>query len=373
MLDSLVKITFTNQGGRMKIGQSLYLDLLRVFMALEVVIGHATFHGYTGHGFLWQIDPFRHLQTAVMAFFVLSGFVIAHVVNAKEADAVTYITARIARMTSIIGPALVITFFADYAGQAINQQFYQTADFPTKIIGDQPLAYLLNFFYVGNIWVLPHLNPGTNGPFWTMSYEVAYYAIFGAAFFSKGRFRILLIALFAALAGPSILRYFPIWLMGVGAYYMQSRVSLTTLQAHILFTFSLVTAIVLSTYGPDIKVALNGSLLLYYGIGICFAVNIVAASGIETFMSEKLGKFTAAVRWLGMLTFSMYLVHRPLLNLFSVIKIGEPHTALQRIWLFGCTFAVIIAIAYVGEWLRNVIRARLNAMWVLKIAGVKTA
>jgi peptidoglycan/LPS O-acetylase OafA/YrhL len=346
----------------MKIGQSLYLDLLRMLMALEVVIGHATFHGYTGHGFLWRIDPFRHLQTAVVAFFVLSGFVIAYVAKMKETDATSYTVARIARMTSIIGPALVITFLADYIGQEINPGFYRTSDFPTKIEGDQVIAYLLNFFYLGSVWVVPNLTPGTNGPFWTMSYEVMYYAMFGVALFAKGMGRTLFLFLLAVLAGPDILKYLPIWLMGVVAYHMQSRISIKTTASTVIFVSSLVLAVALSTYGPEIKSLFGGSLLLNYGIGLCFAANIFAAAGIDKFLSQALCRYKGTVRWLGFLTFSMYLVHRPLLNLFSVIKIGEPDTALQRIWLFGCTFSLIILVAYIGEWLRSVIRRKLNAI-----------
>ena len=297
-----------------------------------------------------------------MAFFVLSGFVIAYVVSTKEKDAVTYTTAHIARMSSIIAPALVVTLLADYIGQSINQDFYLTWDFPTKIEGDQYLAYVLSFFGVNNIWVLPQLNPGTNGPFWTMSYEIAYYVIFGIALFVKKSLKILLIVLVALVAGPDILKYFPIWLMGVAAFYFQRRIQIPTAIAGALFVLSIVMALTLSTYGPDIKLALDGSLLLYYALGACFAVHIVAASGIDDFLADKLGKFKSIVRWLGMLTFSMYLVHRPLLNLFSVLNVDEPGSLIQRIWLFGCTIIIIILIAYLGEWLRVVIRNMINVI-----------
>ena len=347
----------------MKIGQSLYLDLFRFLMALVVIVGHASYYGYVGHGFLWQIDPFRHLQTAVMAFFVLSGFVIAYVADTKEKDGLSYVASRVARMTSIIAPALFITFLADLVGRAISPEFYAHPDFPTKIGANQGWAYMSAFLYINSIWLFDQLTPGTNGPFWSMSYEVAYYAIFGAAIFSKHSLKGVIVASVAVIAGPRIMMYLPIWLMGVGSYYLQRRVLLYSTQSAALFVISLVAAIALSTYGPEFKNAGAGTtILLYYLLGFCFAVNIFASGGIEIFLASSLSKIKGTVRWLGMMTFSMYLVHRPLLNLFSVIKIGEPNTLQQRIWLFGLTFLVIIAVAYFGEWLRVLIRDKLKAI-----------
>lgn len=344
----------------MKIGQSLYLDVFRFFMALVVIVGHAAYYGYVGHGFLWQIDPVRHLQTAVMAFFVLSGFVIAYVSDTKEKDGLTYTVSRVARMTSIIAPALVITFLADLIGRAISPEFYAHPDSPTKIGGNQVWAYLSALFYLNNVWLFGELTPGTNGPFWSMSFEVAYYAIFGAAFFATRNLKVLLVAAVIAIAGPAILTRFPIWLMGAGAYYLQRRVVLPKVQAGALFVFSLIAVLVLSTYGPIFKKAGEiETTILYYMLGLCFAANIFSAAGIEIFLVRNLSHFKGTVRWLGMLTFSMYLVHRPLLNLFSVIKIDEPSTAQQRIWLFSLTFLVIIFVAYLGEWLRVLIRDKL--------------
>jgi peptidoglycan/LPS O-acetylase OafA/YrhL len=58
-------------------GLSIYLDLFRFGLATVVWICHSTFGGYTGHPFaLWFV--WRYGLTAVMGFFVLSGFVIAH-------------------------------------------------------------------------------------------------------------------------------------------------------------------------------------------------------------------------------------------------------------------------------------------------------
>lgn len=353
----------------LKLGQSLYLDLMRFSMALAVMIGHATFHGYTGRGFLWPIDPFRHLQTAVMGFFVLSGFVIAYVANSREKDGITYAAARIARMHSVIIPALFITLIFDWLGQTINPDFYKTWDFPTPIKDNQIWRYVLSLIYLNNTWILPSMNPGTNGPFWTMTYEVMYYLMFGVFLYMRTRIKYLLLILIAIIAGPSIITYFPIWLAGVGAYYLQCHKQPTEKLATVLFIASLLSIVLLSSYGPNIILHLDGnSVPLYYSFGILFAINIYSVTGIETPMAVTLSRSQVFLRWLGMLTFALYLCHRPLLNFFSVFRLDAPATSLQKVWLFGCTFLIVIAAAYLGEALR----ARLRKLVFTMVSKTKS-
>src|SRR5579871_4979281 len=57
----------------MRPATSLYLDLVRALAAFTVFMGHASGQFFTA-GLLWQTGLYD--QTAVMVFFVLSGFVI---------------------------------------------------------------------------------------------------------------------------------------------------------------------------------------------------------------------------------------------------------------------------------------------------------
>lgn len=347
----------------MSTGLSLYLDLLRFMMALEVMLGHSTFHAYTGKGFLWQIDPFRHLQTAVIAFFVLSGFVIGFTSHVKEKLLSDYACSRIARMHSVIVPALLVTLIFDSLGTAINPGFYKTWDFPTPIGDEQLLRYVLSFFYMNNTWFLPHMNPGTNGPFWTMTYEVMFYAIFGVFWYCKGKYKILFSIPLILIAGKSILILFPLWLLGVATYYIQRKISLPKYWAGSVFLVSSILLVLCSNLRPGVEIQFTGRAThLDYAEGLLFAVNIFSASGMASFLETLLGKYHRLIRWLGMLTFSLYLCHRPLLNFFSVFAVDVSNAYVQKVWLFGATFAIVIAVAYLGEWLRVRIKSALLAM-----------
>ena len=65
----------------MKKEVSLYLDTARFLAAMAVFITHFS-RGSISGGFLWHVRPLG--DEAVTVFFVLSGFVIAHAVDARE-------------------------------------------------------------------------------------------------------------------------------------------------------------------------------------------------------------------------------------------------------------------------------------------------
>lgn len=342
------------------LGQSLYLDLIRFVMAFEVMLGHATAHRYTGRGFLWQIDPFRHLQTAVVGFFVLSGFVIAFAARARETGPAAYTVARVSRMHSVIIPALALTWAADTLGQAVNPAFYTVPGFPTPIVDGQWLRYLLSFLYVNHTGWLPAMHPGSNTPFWTMTHEVVYYAIFGVALFARGGWRIAGLLLLCVAGGLGVVLYLPIWLLGVAAYQLQCRRRLGLPLGLLVFVSSLLGIVALSTAGPTIKPLFPwAAMLLYYAIGLLMALNLWGAVSVTGLLEWGLHPAERLVRWLGMLTFALYLGHRPLLNLFSAWPIATPGHWMQHLWLFGGSFIVCVALAYAGEALRPRLRRAL--------------
>jgi peptidoglycan/LPS O-acetylase OafA/YrhL len=82
---------------------SLYLDICRFCAAAMVFLGHVSDHQWSG-GFLWQIGGFG--EDAVAVFFVLSGFVIGYVSDARENAASSYTASRLARLWSVAVPAL---------------------------------------------------------------------------------------------------------------------------------------------------------------------------------------------------------------------------------------------------------------------------
>jgi hypothetical protein len=92
---------------------SLYLDLVRPAAAFVVLLPHVSFQGISG-GRLRILGSVG--VQAVDVFFVLSGFVIAHVRATRECDVRSYVVSRAARIYSVAIPALILTAVVDSIG-----------------------------------------------------------------------------------------------------------------------------------------------------------------------------------------------------------------------------------------------------------------
>lgn len=348
----------------MRRGLSLYLDLLRFGMAATVWIGHSTFHGFTGTPFIFWF-AFPYMQTAVMGFFVLSGFVIAYVVDTKERAPSTYTIARLSRLYSIVIPALIVTFACDTIGQSLDAHSYHLdpEEGPIAIPDSQPLRYLASFFMIQNFWVFPGgLLPGTNGPFWSLSYEIVYYVIFGLLLTRNWIFILFGLLAIAALAGPGIILLFPLWLLGVGTYHLNKRKRLPWPLALPLLAITFYLLAKVGWFRADQDYADAHRLQLDYAEGFLIAVNILAASALAGFFETTLSWCASFVGWLGRLTFAVYLCHYPLLIFFSVVRIGAPGTPQQQLWLFGGCLLVMAFVTWFGDHARYALRRWLTAL-----------
>jgi peptidoglycan/LPS O-acetylase OafA/YrhL len=224
---------------------------------------------------------------------------------------------------------------------------------PVALLPDQPARYLASLLMLTNYWTLPHeMTAGTNGPFWSLSYEMTYYVLFGLFLLPARRWAWIAAIGVGLLAGPYILGLFPLWLLGVAVYRRPHLISISTPAAAFLFVLSVALLFKIGWYNGAWPPERGQPWHLDYAEGVLFAVNILAVRRLSGFLEAILGPFSSAIRWLGMLTFAIYLCHRPLLQFFSALRIGEPGSAAQQAWLFGGTAIVIITIAHFSNWLR---------------------
>ena len=192
------------EAGRLAPSLSLHLDLLRLLAAGAVFLGHAGV-------FLFEASDhhplFDHGREAVAVFFVLSGFVIAHVAAGREASPRDYALARLARLWSVVVPTLALTVVCDRIGWAANPQWYATLDFWHPASWSALVTHLT---FTNQLW-LSHDVFGSDEPFWSLGFEAPYYLAFGLAIFTRGRLRLAALALWAVVVGPKILAYLPLW------------------------------------------------------------------------------------------------------------------------------------------------------------------
>lgn len=185
---------------------SACLDLVRFAAALVVLVCHAA-QAKLYAGWFPDIPLAQHY--AVVVFFVLSGLVITASVIRRPASFGSYAIARAARIlpVSIVALAfsgLAFVIVTAMGGSAQHTDTYGELSWSGTIL---PLLFLSESPWgAGPVW---------NPPYWSLCYEVWYYALFGAAVFLRGPRRIGALAVFGLLAGPRILLMFPVWLVGV--------------------------------------------------------------------------------------------------------------------------------------------------------------
>jgi len=185
---------------------STCLDLVRFGAALVVLVCHAA-QAKLYAGWFPDIPLAQHY--AVVVFFVLSGLVITTSVQQRQTNFTRFAIARAARILPVSVAAMAFSTLAfvivtTMGGSAQHTDTYGVLSWQGTIL---PLFFLSESPWgAGPVW---------NPPYWSLCYEVWYYALFGAAVLLRGPVRIAALALFAVLAGPRILLMLPVWLVGV--------------------------------------------------------------------------------------------------------------------------------------------------------------
>lgn len=193
-----------------------WLDRCRVLAAITVFAGHLQSLGWFGAphtGALW-----RAAHDAVVVFFVLSGLLIAHVTSTHYRDWRGYAIARTARIYSVAVPVVLFTWLLDSIALHFGQPVLGTANsYPVWQYAKAPLHALLGWGFAGELW-RNSLVPFSLAPYWSLSYEVWYYALFGVAVYAAPKWRAPGVAVLLLAMGYKLWLLLPIWLLGVWLY-----------------------------------------------------------------------------------------------------------------------------------------------------------
>jgi peptidoglycan/LPS O-acetylase OafA/YrhL len=278
---------------------SVYLDLVRFLAALSVVLQHTW----------WQFSPADHIDfpghEAVVFFFVLSGYVISYTASRPGMTLATYVQHRIARIVPVAWTALLI-------GLGLAWHKGQDALVPT----------LANMAFLGQSG-LGWIEAPDNMAYWSLNYEVWYYAIFGAWLFAPPRYRKPLVALMMVLAGPKIVMLLPVWLMGV--WLVKHMPVLGRGQAWAVFAATIVATALLWLFDvsdlirawfyhvcPPAWRAHHSTQVIYdLLLGVIVTAHFAAAARLAPGFAW-LQRCARPIRYLAGLSFSMYAFHGPL-------------------------------------------------------------
>ncbi|HUQ86224.1 MAG TPA: acyltransferase [Vicinamibacterales bacterium] len=312
------------------------LDALRGLLAVYVVLGHCRWLLWAGHAAwiamphaAWEVIPayasalLRYGREAVMVFFVLSGFFIHF--RAAEPDArdrfhaAPFYWRRLHRLAPPYFFALGITVVFDLIGRRWWPVLYeartgdQVVD-TTFAVGGYPFASI-----VPAMMLLPSSlghDFGSNGPLWSIAFEAVYYALYPLWLWIRRRSWIVAFlaipAMCIALAlGPvrmfpvAVLVYYPVWLAGALVAERMITVAVPRRALMIGATMFIAAAVL---YVSSDRLFLRVMASAVFGAGLVFAFG-GAQSRDRVFMP--------LFQWLGVRSYTIYIVHFPLLALMS--------------------------------------------------------
>jgi peptidoglycan/LPS O-acetylase OafA/YrhL len=277
---------------------------------------------------------------AVVIFFVLSGYVICATLS-RNGTALDYGIKRASRIYSVAAPAVLLTLLIDLIIRYLHLPA-PPAHYAAYQL-DKPWLYTaIALTFSGHFWGLAE--PAfSNGPYWSLDYEVWYYVAFGIAVFAQGFWRWAGLLLVLAIMGPNIWLLLPIWLSGVAVCRLQQSRPLPRSYARMMVAASIALFLVVKTW--QLEDAINAEAQSLIATWFAFPPDQCAAGRCPVlkfsrwFLGDYLvGILTMALIYalgsadlrfprflqqpivgLAKLSFSLYLMHYPLLKLLGAL------------------------------------------------------
>jgi peptidoglycan/LPS O-acetylase OafA/YrhL len=331
---------------------SVVLDLARFGAALLVALGHAVQLGLHGGDFPFGV---RMQHYCVIIFFVLSGLVISSSVLGGRSDLRRFTISRVSRILPVALPALLFGLLSAYvlAGPVhvpIDNSPDDGFEVARRLL--PPLVFI-------SAWPgMPA--PVWNPPYWSLCYEVWYYAIFALAFFLRGRTRYIATGLACLIAGPSILLLMPVWLVGLALTHggLARRVPVTAAPMVLLFCvwlslrlFAIDQAVLiplLKAWWPfDLK--WSAWAIADYGMALVMALAVMGIRPLVTAFEPQVMRLRGLAQGLAGFSFTLYLFHWPMIQLMLSWGIGGTRSAVVFAMLLALVVGACAAISVLTE------------------------
>ena len=316
---------------------SIWLDAIRGLAAVEVFMGHLrpvcfeTDPKLPGlPGMVIKIFYFSTslAHQAVVIFFVLSGFLVGGSVLAelRETGGIrlwAYIAARVARIHSVLIPALLLGAALDAAGiyglHASN--IYEHGHFHGILWWSvsQGLSWQA---FLGNLACLQTIYAplfGSNGPLWSLANEFWYYFLFPALLIAlwpgaHGWRRVAASATAVALLwmlGPGRDFYFLIWVAGLAPRFMPARWSPPAWCAGMVFCMALFCCKAASVWSGTMSLELLDTVVA--GTFVIFLWSLIKRP------MAMPGWLTPGIRGLAAGSFTLYACHFPMIIFLGAV------------------------------------------------------
>jgi peptidoglycan/LPS O-acetylase OafA/YrhL len=366
------------EGVKLSQSGSLVLDIIR-FAAAVAVLAHHLCDSRLGSQWLNLGTVGYH---AVCVFFVLSGFVIRFITITRSNSFAEYAIDRASRIYSVVIPAIAFTLVCEAISGAVHRPLYELLWSPF-LWHQVPVQLLTNLTFMAQCWGY-NTPPLSNVPFWSLSYEVIYYAVYGLISY-RVRGAWLWSTLILFIAGPNIAVLGLTWLLGAFAadlyLYLRSvrrniaislGLSLVTLLALLAVRYPIMR--IIHDAGHDQRINWMTATIAHWNflpssiraypvpwisqISPSFGILALVMAVLLPLILLVLDRFHPALpppitrwtRWVANSTFTLYLFHVPAMMLI-VVLIGHPLKSAMAGVLLGAV--VIVGAIYLSVYLDN--------------------
>tara|TARA_Y100001956_G_scaffold65634_1_gene66715 strand:+ start:5465 stop:6508 length:1044 start_codon:yes stop_codon:yes gene_type:complete len=342
---------------------SLFLDTLRLFAAIIVV------HSHIVSGSMVTLEHTLEFgREAVVIFFVMSGYVIAYTSDKKHEGWRDYLSARVARITSIAYPTLALSFIVAALGIKFSPDMY------TDVYQmDGFWKYLIaHMAFLGETSLMTE-KPPLNDPYWSLSYEVWYYVLFAVVFYSRGWSRWMLAIPAAILMGLKLLLLLPVWWAGVYLYKSKAKPKNNMYWIGAIASISAIVSLKIlgiDTYLRELapssmELGSADRFLWDYVVTVFVFALLYCVRSIDL---SILNNHRVSIRKYANYTFSLYLTHNIVLKVFERILGHESASWLQIFVLIS----VMILVAHLVMTLGDKIKPIINVYTLKLFNGMKT-
>jgi peptidoglycan/LPS O-acetylase OafA/YrhL len=349
---------------------SIYLDAVRFLAAVMVYLYHSN-----QRLLIQDVLPLsRFGHSAVIVFFVLSGFVIAYVTDTKERQWTTYSASRISRVFSVALPAVLLTLLLDTVGRALYPVLYSGYPYDQFVIRSAAALGMAN-----EIWFVS-ITSFSNVPYWSICYESWYYLLYGVVHFVPGARRWWLAGGLLLMLGPKIALLAPIWLAGVLLYHWQWPARMPTRMAWplALLSFAAIWAFHHGNVEPHISTQVKDALgaawhtqltfskffLSDYVLTVLVFLNFAAMRVVAPSMAPLWAAIESPVRFVAAYTFTLYLLHQPLFLFWAAVLRGDPGGPGYWGLVTALVAGSILLVGHFTESRRHHLRAWLQSRFV---------
>jgi len=332
------------------------LDFLRGAAALLVLFSHTTIAGLYGVEPIWselKWTPLKILWSghqAVILFFVLSGFALTKMwesIGSRRYDA--YIAARVVRLYPPYIASIAVALVVYWVMRHLSPWAAGWMNVPNPILGE-------NVSLIDHLLMIGNFNPSAvNPPIWSIIHEMRISLIFPIIYFVVRRFGV------GALVGFLCVSMLVSWtISGV--------IPLSALQAELLISLHYVTFFAFGSFialNQDSVCELASKVRGRIRVGVWVVALLLYAypfdnpwslsqrmigdigTGIGSFMLVAMiltsaeGSFLSRYRFLGGISYSMYLNHILALNICLILLYKSFGSV--AVWVTAIPFAIILS------------------------------